>query len=61
MLPYHHILLTTGRVSLATDTSGAVKDGDPWSLGTGDKIGNSARMNTSQIPREANDKGPYSN
>jgi len=39
---------------------GAVEDGDPWSLGTGDEIGNSARMKTSQNPREANEKGPYS-
>jgi len=50
-----------GKSITRNGTSGAAKDGDPWSLGTGDKIGDSARMKTSQNPREANDKGPYSN
>lgn len=34
----------TGRLSRATSTSGATEDGDPWSLGKGDGIGDSARM-----------------
>jgi len=43
---------------LATDTLVVAKDEDPWSSEIGDKIGDSARMKTSQNPREANDKDP---
>jgi len=34
----------TGRVSLTTGTSEAAEDAEPWSVGTGDGIGDFAKM-----------------
>jgi len=37
-------LIIAGRESLTTNISEVSEDGEPWSLGTGDGIGDSARM-----------------